>query len=116
GRAWLAGVAAPSGRARAGGERGRGARVVGVDVPLERVRVADDEQRVAERLELGFEPRRIEVALDDERRAVAVARELLVDGVDRHLRRLRRSGHLLTGGDCGEAPRELDQPGTARVD
>ena len=70
--------------------------VVGVDVHLERARVADDEQRVAERLELAARARRASrsLALDDEDRAVAVARELLVDRVERRARprRAARSG------------------------
>ena len=61
----------------------RPARLVGVDVDLQRARVADDEQRVAERLELGLERVGVEaLALDHEHRAVAVARELLVDRLE----------------------------------
>ena len=78
---------------RAPTERQRPPGIVGVDVNLQRRAVADDEQRVAERLELvldrvGVEPR----AFDDEDGAVAVARELLVEGLvgEARRRRLRR--------------------------
>ena len=97
----------------------RGARIVGVDVHLERAAIADDEQRVAEPLQLALERVGVErVALDEEGRAVAVARELLVDRVDACLLgvdggRLRR---LLARRRGDHAAQDLGEPCSARVD
>ena len=73
-------------RAARDAERERAPGIVGVHVHLERGAVADDEQRVPERLELGLELVGVELAsLDDEHRAVAVARQLLVDRLEPEL-------------------------------
>ena len=102
-----------------GAERERAPGLVGVDVHLERGRVADDEQRVAEPLELALERVGVEpLALDHEHRAVAVLRQLLVDGVEARLVRVlgRRLRDRLAGERGGDAADDLEQPGAARVD
>ena len=92
--------------------------VIGVNVHLERARVADDEEGVAELIELAFECDGVEVfALDEERRAVAEAREFLVDGVDADLVLVRgRLGQRLARHDRGDAAEDLRQAGASRVD
>ena len=101
-----------------GRERERPSGLVGVHVNLERGRIADDEERVAHLLELGLERGGVEVlALDEEDRAVAVARQLLVDRVERE--RLRLHGcvrYRLAGHREREAARDLDEPRPAGVD
>ena len=95
----------------------RGARVVRVDVHLQGARVADDEQRVAEPLQLRLERVRVELlALDEDDRAVAVARQLLMDRVESDsLRRLGFRQRLAR--DAGRDPaKDLDEPGAAGVD
>ena len=58
-------------RADAGEQRGRGVRVIGVDVDLQRRRVADDEHRIADPLELADEMPLVQLgAGDGEVRAV----------------------------------------------
>ena len=69
------------------------ARVIRMHVHLERALVADHEQGVAEGVQLAFELVRVEpISLDYEDRAVPIARQLLMNGLQTELRRWSGSG------------------------
>src|ERR687891_114642 len=100
-----------------GAERERGARLVRVEVHLHRAARADDHERVAEAPQLLLEPLGLGVVtLDEEGRAVAEARELLVDRLVRdRLEERRRLGERLAA-DVGEdAAQDLEQARRTRV-
>ena len=104
-------------RSDGGSERKRVARLVGVHVHLHRRRIAHDEQRIAEVGELILQGRAVEPAsLDDEDGAIAVARELLVDGAEVQLLLDRRVGDRLAGDDGRNAADDLEQARAAGVD
>ena len=104
-------------RADGGSERERRTRLVGVHVHLQCGRIAYDEQRIPERLELLLERRAVEPgALDDEDGAVAVARELLVNGVEVQRLLDRRVRNRLARHDGRDAADDLEQAGPAGVD
>ena len=108
----------PIDRAGAGADRECGPRVVRVHVHLDRVGVADDEQRVADPIQLLFERVPVEVAsLDHEHRAVAVSRELLMDGVEAQMLLDRRGlGKRFAAHGGRHAAHDLHQARPARVD
>src|SRR6266511_5734675 len=98
-------------------DRERDARLVGVNVDLERIPVSDDEQRVSERLQLRLDSLRVEIiALDHEPGAIAIARELLVCGLDPDLLVRRRFGQLLTGRRGRDSAEDLDESRRPRID
>ena len=80
--------------------------------------VAHHEQRVAHGLEGRLERRNAQaVALDDEARAVAVARELLVDGFEPERLALDHDLRQWSAGDGeNDAAEDLHEPRSARVD
>ncbi len=88
-----------------------------VDVHLQRLGVADHQERVPEALELVLDRAGVEVfSLDHERRAVPVARELMVDRLDADLPELGCSLRKRLAGDgCGKAADDLEQAGTPCV-
>jgi hypothetical protein len=100
-----------------GARRESGSRVVGVHVDLERRGIADDEERVSELLEAPLDRRGVEVrTLDDEHRAVAVARELLVNRLEAEPLAIdRRIGERLPRNCESDAAHDLDETRAARV-
>src|SRR5439155_4139080 len=98
--------------------RERAARLIGVDVNLQRFGIYYDEQRIAELLELVLDPVAVEiVALDHEGRAVAVGRELLVNGLDVELLAFRRRfGQGLAGRRGSKTTHDFEQARAPCVD
>ena len=101
-----------------GREREGGAGLVRVDMHLDRARAADDEERVAELRQLALELLGIDrLALDEEGRAVAVARELLMHGLERESARNRLElGERLAADVRRDPAQELQHAGSARID
>jgi hypothetical protein len=101
-----------------GRERQSGAGLVCVDMHLDRARAADDEERVAELRQLALQLLGIDrLALDEERRAVAVARKLLMHGVERDPARNRLElGERLAADVRRNPAQDLQHAGSARID
>ena len=101
-----------------GREREGGAGLVRVDMHLDRARAADDEERVAELRQLALELLGIDrLALDEEGRAVAVARELLMHGLEREsARNCLELGERLAADVRRDPAQELQHAGSARID
>ena len=104
--------------AERGTERERSVVVVRMHMHLERGGVADDEERIADLSELAFEPLCVQIVpRDDEGRAVAVARELLVDRVDPEGVACDLDRRDLLAGHTGREPaHDLEQARAAGID
>ena len=104
--------------AHGGPDRESRAWLVRVDVHLQGGGVADDQQGVAQLVQLGLDRLGVELLpFDEESGAVAVARELLVDRVDRRLPGFHRRLGKPLARDPGRDPADdLQESRTAGVD